>query len=174
MQPPLLPIEALARVLRLARLDGTSVLVLSGAFALVSALTGDGFGTGIGLVIAGAGAIELHGVGLLRAGEFRGVRWLIMAQVLLLLVILAYCGLRLQQMDLSALQTAFDRAMTYPLFRDAWQVQEELGITKDEFLIQNYRLTYRLVAFLTLCFQGGMIWYYLRRREIIRAALAAE
>lgn len=174
MQPPLLPAEAVARVLRLARLDGTGVLVLSGTFALVSALSGDAFGTAIGLVIAGAGAIELHGVGLLRAGEFRGWRWLIAAQALLLGVILGYCALRLHQMDLSALHVAFDRAMSYPLFQEAWQVQEEMGITKEEFLVQNYTLAYRLVAILTCVFQGGMIWHYVRCRNAIRTALAAE
>lgn len=174
MQPPLLPAEAFVRVLRLARLDGTSVLVISGTFALASALTGDAFGTGIGLVIAGAGAVELHGVGLLRGGEFRGLRWLVAAQALLLGVILTYCALRLHQMDLSGLQAAFDRAMHYQSFRESWEMQQEMGVTKDEFLAQNYRLGYRLVAVLTCCFQGGMLWHYLRRREAIRTALTAE
>ena len=36
-QPPLLPEETLARVLRLARFDGMSVLVLGGMFALIAA-----------------------------------------------------------------------------------------------------------------------------------------
>lgn len=174
MQPPLLSDEILARVLRLARMDGLGVLVIAGTFALLSALVGDAVGTGIGLVIAGAGAVELHGAGLLRAGETRGVSWLVGAQLLLLVVIVAYCVFQLIRMDLSALQAAFDRAMSYPFFREAWQMQEELGITKQEFLEQNYRLTYRLVAVATCAYQGGMIWYYLRRREPIRQALGVE
>ena len=37
MKPPLLPAETLRRVLRVAKMNGSSVLVISGLFALVSA-----------------------------------------------------------------------------------------------------------------------------------------
>jgi hypothetical protein len=53
MQPPLLPAETLARLLRLAKLDGTSILVISGAFALVSAAMGDRLGALVALMVAG-------------------------------------------------------------------------------------------------------------------------
>jgi len=52
--PPLLPEETLLRVLRVARLDGLSVLVIAGVFALISALAGDGVGAVVGLLVAGA------------------------------------------------------------------------------------------------------------------------
>ncbi len=174
MQPPRLPAEILARVLRLAKLDGTGLLVISGAFALGSAMLGDKFGAGIGLLIAGAGAVELHGVGLLRYGEYRGIRWLMASQALLLGLILGYCWLKLANMDLAALHVAFQRGMEYPFFRDAWAMQQELGVTETDFLIYHYRLTYRLVAFVTCLYQGGMILYYLRRRDSVRQALATE
>src|SRR5580700_100147 len=67
MQPPKLVSEILRSVLRVARFDGVSVLVLAGFFALVSAASGDVSGAAFGLLIAAAGAIELHGMGLLRA-----------------------------------------------------------------------------------------------------------
>ena len=62
-QPPLLPEEALIRVLRLARFDGTGVLVLSGTFAVMAALGRDVPFAVIGLLGAAAGAVELHGSG---------------------------------------------------------------------------------------------------------------
>ncbi|HXN35586.1 MAG TPA: hypothetical protein VN877_05410, partial [Opitutaceae bacterium] len=73
MQPPKLVSVTLRNVLRVARFDGVSVLVLAGFFALVSAASGDVSGAAFGLLIAAAGAVELHGMGLLRAADRRGV-----------------------------------------------------------------------------------------------------
>ena len=63
-QPPLLPSETLMRVLRLAKLDGMGVLLLGGLFALMAASGGEKPFAIIGLLAAGAGAIELHGAAL--------------------------------------------------------------------------------------------------------------
>src|SRR5262249_17978142 len=93
--PPLLPQETLLRVLRVARFDGTGALILGGTFALMMASEHDFPFAAIGLLAAGAGAIELHGAALLKQGESRGMSWLVASQPYLLLVILAYCALRL-------------------------------------------------------------------------------
>src|SRR5215212_4806798 len=76
-QPPLLSEVTLVRVLRLARFDGMGALVLGGMFALVAAANRDFPFAAIGLLAAGAGAVELHGAALLREGEPRGMRWLL-------------------------------------------------------------------------------------------------
>ena len=55
-QPPLLPAETLVRVLRLAKFDGLSVLLIAGVFALLAATAGDFSGALVGLLAAGAGA----------------------------------------------------------------------------------------------------------------------
>src|SRR5215213_5511646 len=94
-QPPLLPEETFARVLRLARFDGMGALVLGGMFALFAAAARDFPFAAIGLLASGAGAVELHGVALLRQGDPRGMRWLVASQPFLLAVILCYCALRL-------------------------------------------------------------------------------
>src|SRR5262245_17604351 len=60
-QPPLLPEVTLFRVLRLARFDGMGAMLLGGIFALLSASAGDFPFASIGLLAAGAGAVELHG-----------------------------------------------------------------------------------------------------------------
>jgi len=94
MKPPILPAETLRRVTRIARFDGLSVLIVAGGFALLSAASKDISGAVIGLLIAAAGAIELHGVALLRVGR-DGMRWLVSSQLYLMAVILAYAGFRL-------------------------------------------------------------------------------
>jgi hypothetical protein len=116
MQPPLLPEETLIRVYRLARRDGLSVLMIAGAFALLTAAMGDRTGTAIGLLVSAAGAVELHGAHLLREGETRAMRWLIASQFYLMAVILAYCALRL----LSFSPEFIDYALTPDLRFGVW------------------------------------------------------
>jgi hypothetical protein len=163
MRPPLLPAFALRRVMHIARLDGLGVLTIAGIFALASALLHDQPGTIIGLAVAGAGAIELHGVTLLRHGSERGMRWLVGSQLLLLVVILGYVGLRLSHVDI---------AMMRPLLSDAQQqVIVQSGLTVDAFLRLIYKGTYVLVGLLTVLYQGGLTIYYQRRRTAVAAAL---
>lgn len=167
MQPPLLPEETLARVYRLARIDGTGVLLLAGAFALAAAIVGDRTGAVIGLLVAGAGAIELHGTQLLRHGEIQAMRWLIFSQLFLMLVVLAYCAIRLMNFS----PEFIDHALTPELrtaFVQAGYMPEELnGLVR-----RIYYLTYGLVAAGTVIYQGAMIRFYLRRWAPVAQAIA--
>ena len=169
MQPPLLPAETLERVMRRARLDGTGVLALASAFALASAVVGDVFGAGIGLLVAGAGAVELHGAGLLRGGEIRGVRWLVGSQVYLLVVMLGYVGFRLVSYD----ATLINYAVTTDTRRDLIEMgYDDAAIAR---LVEKmYYITYVAVGVVTLVYQGGLAIYYHRRRAALATALAAE
>jgi hypothetical protein len=163
MRPPLLPAFALRRVMHIARLDGLGVLTIAGLFALISALVHDQPGTAIGLAVAGAGAIELHGVTLLRHGAEKGMLWLVGSQLLLLVVILGYVGLRLSHVDVT---------MMRPLLSDAQQqVIVQSGLSVDSFLRLVYKGTYVLVGVLTVLYQGGLTIYYQRRRTAVAAAL---
>ena len=164
--PPLLPEETLIRVLRVARLDGLSVLVISGVFALVSALAGDGLGAVVGLLVAGAGAVELHGATLLEHGEPRGMDWLTGSQVFLLATIVLYCALRLYHPVIEQMRAAMTDEMKISLEAAGWRL--------DEFMHFVYRTTYVAVAIVTTVYQGGMAVYYWRRREAVTRALAAE
>jgi len=149
--------------MHIARLDGLGVLTIAGVFALVSALLRDEVGTVIGLVVAGAGAIELHGVALLRHGAERGMHWLMGSQLLLLVVVLGYVGLRLSHVDI---------AMMKPLLSAAQQqVIVQSGLSVDAFLRMIYKATYVLVGVITLLYQGGLTIYYQRRRTAVAAAL---
>lgn len=168
--PPLLPEEILRRLLRVARFDGFGVLALPGLFALLSAGSGDRTGAFIGLLIAAAGAIELHGADLLRAGESRGLRWLVTSQFYLLAAIAAYCLWRLTHVDLTFVRRAIETGATP-------QIREQIaaaGLTMDQYIAMTYHLGYRLLLLLTVGYQGTMIFYYLRRRAAVRRALGDD
>lgn len=169
MQPPLLPAEILNRLLRLARLDGTVVLALAGAFALASAVGGNRLEVLIGVLIAGAGALELHGAGLLRAGEVRGISWLVASQLYLLTAVLGYVALRL---------VSFDPALINLIMNDTLRQRYlDAGLTHaqiDQVVEWSYYLTYAILGVVTVLYQGGMAIYYFRRRDAAARALDAE
>ena len=169
MQPPLLPATVLARLLRLARLDGAVVLAIAGTFAIASALGGNRLEVLVGVLIAGAGALELHGAGLLRAGQVRGISWLVASQLYLLVAVLAYVGLRLLSFD----PTLINLIMTESLrqrYLDAGLTHAQI----DQVVQLSYYLTYAIVGVLTFVYQGGMAIYYYRRRDAVEQALSED
>jgi hypothetical protein len=162
-QPPLLPEEALARVARLARFDGLSVLVLGALFAIGAAAARDVPFAALGLLAAGAGAVELHGLALLGQHHSRGMSWLIASQPFLLVVILSYCALRLTFVEI-------------PPMPDEWRAMFELsaqrvGLTPAQYFLLLNRITVGVVAVVSVFYQGGMTLYYLRRRAAVARAL---
>lgn len=164
--PPLLPEETLARVHRLARMDGMSVLAISSVFAVLAAMQRDFAGTFVGLAVAGAGAIELHGTALLRDGRERGMNWLVASQLFLLASILTYCAVRLQNFEIPTLPPEL-RTMVET-------TAEQLGMTPDRYVMLTHRTTLWMVAGLSTLYQGGMALYYFRRRDAVARALVAE
>lgn len=163
MQPPLLPLESLIRVLRLARTDGLWALMVATFFALTSAAVGDLTGAAAWLLVAGAGAIELHGATLLREAELRGMNWLLASQFLLLFVVLAYCALRLAHYDPTAMRAAMTAETKASLV--------QAGYEPEEFLRTVYISTYSVMAGVAFIYKGCLARYFLRRREAVAAAL---
>lgn len=166
MKPPPLPEEILRRVLRVATFDGTCVLVIAGAGALLSASWKDGAGALVGLLVAGAASLELHGTGLLRSGDERGMRWLVSSQLCIMASILGYVGYRVSNPDIAALRKLVTPEM-------AEQIQQA-GLSVDQFLGELPRLFAFAVAVATIVFQGAMALYYLRRSAAVEAALRAD
>jgi hypothetical protein len=164
--PPLLPEEVFQRVLRIARFDGWSVVMVASVGAVLAASMGDRVGAGVGVLVAGAGAIELHGVTLLRHSDARGMSWLINSQCLIMISILGYCAIRLGHPELEALRAAITEEMKQQL--------EVVGSSVEEFLALFYRVTYLVVSLVTVLYQGGMAIYYFRRRAAVTAALETE
>lgn len=167
--PPLLPTETLARVLRTARVNGTSVLVIAGGLALLSAAARDVFGTSVGLLVAAAGAIELHGAALVRHGEPRGMNWLVTSQLYLLLVILGYVAWRLTHYDEAFMRSLINADMEQRLSAANMTVEDFLPVLR-----QAYVFAYVAIAVATFIYQGGMALYYNRRRPAIDTALREE
>ncbi|MFM7750642.1 MAG: hypothetical protein ACKPB0_09520 [Opitutaceae bacterium] len=162
-QPPLLPEETLERVERLARFDGLSLLLLGALFAVPAAAVRDVPFAIIGLLAAGAGAIELHGLGLLREGDARGMNWLIGSQPLLLVVIWCYCVLRLLFFE--------PPPMPDGMADLAKAGAAQWGMPVEDYFRRVNQFIVGAVAVIALFYQGGMMLYYLRRREAVAAAL---
>lgn len=165
-QPPLLPDETLIRVLRLARFDGLGALVVGGMLALMAAAGRDIPFAAIGLLGAGAGAVELHGTALLRQGDARGMSWLVASQPFLLAVILCYCALRLWVLELPPIPEAFREVFAASA--------QQWGLSVEEYQRALNRLTAAAVALVATGFQGGMMLYYLHRRAAVTRALAVD
>lgn len=164
--PPLLPEETLYRVVRFARFNGISALVVAGVFGLMCAASKDLPGATIGVLVAGAGALELHGVGLLQYGEKRGVAWLIGSQIYLLVIVLAYIGYRSQHLDLEAVRLVMSAEQRETI--------AAAGLDETEFLRIIATISNAIFGVITLLYQGGMALYYYRRRAPIAAALERD
>jgi hypothetical protein len=165
-QPPLLPKETLQRVLRLAWFDGLSVLVLGTLFAIGAATAKDVPFAIVGLLATGAGALELHGIALLRRAEARGMSWLIASQPFLFVVIVAYCVLRATHFEMPPLPDNFRQLLA--LSAEQWHMSIE-----DYSRMLN-RLTVVVFGVVSFFYQGAMTVYYWRRRTAVRRALEAE
>lgn len=164
--PPPLPHEVLARVWRLASVDGRMLLVIAAVFALFAAAVRDPTGTIAGVLAAGAGALELHGANRLQLSDPRGVRWLVASQLALLGVVLGYITARLL-----LLEPALVAELITPEFAAQFAAA---GISREEipgFVLKVARYGYGALAVGSLAYQGGMAWYFFRRRHVIRQAL---
>lgn len=166
-QPPLLPEAILARVHRLAMLDGMGVVFFAGIYAIGSAADGIAMAAVIGLLGAAAGAMELHGAGLLRYGQPRGVSWLVASQPLLLGVIWAYCVYRLYyNVEIPPIPEFLEDAVR--------RASEQMAMSEAEYASFSYRTTYQVLAILSFFYQGGMTYYYFTRRHAVSRALGEE
>ncbi len=162
-KPPLLPFETLRRVLRLARFNGTVMLVIAGTFALGSASTHDIFSTVVGLLIAAAGAMEMHGAAVLKHGAARGMNWLVASQLYLIVVVLGYVTYGLQHIDVSVMKPLLSAEQTNAIVQTGYTVDAALRLTATA--------CYVIFAVATVIYQGAMTLYYVRRRAAVQAAL---
>ena len=163
--PPLLPAAALARVARVARLDGTTVLVVAAVFVVAALLLRDWAGALLALAAGGTGAAERHGSTLLHARAPHGLRWLVASQLSLLGLVWLYATWRYTHDD-----PQLTTALVEPLLRAQL---EAAGLTMDD-LAPLLRLAHRLTAILlcgaALLYQGGLAWYYARQQPTLAAA----
>ena len=113
----------------------------------------------------GAGAVELHGSALLRQGE-AARHELAHCQPAVLLSFLSYCALRFWLR-----RTAADtRSLPVGLRGEC----AAMGLSVAEYQRALNRITAMAVAVAAVGFQGGIMLYYLRRRQSVGQALAVE
>jgi hypothetical protein len=127
---------------------------------------GERGGALIGLVVAGAGAVELHGAGLLGRGNPRGLRWLVGSQLYLLAAILGYVALRLVSYDPALINLVLTDSLRQR-YLDAGLQPEEMDLVVK----WSYYLTYVIVGMLTVVYQGLMLRFYLRSWSDVQTAL---
>lgn len=164
--PPLLPEETYHRVLRVAYMDGLSVMAVAGLLALAAASMRDLPNAGVGMLVAAAGALELHGVSLLRAGAARGMGWVFASQPYLWFVLMSYCAVQLLTRDVEPLRQALNAGVPGGLAQQ--------GISDEQLAAMFYTPMYGALAIGTTLLQGGMTLYYWRRREAVIAAVEGE
>lgn len=169
MKPPPLPEDVLGRVLRAARANGLSVLIIAALGAIGSLAIGDLEGTAVGLVVAFGGWLELSGRQRLLRGDADGVARLVRAQYVVMGAILVYCVTRLLSFDPDTALSSVTPEMRQELVNEGVDVAAILRLVRILFYTM-----YSVVAVVTLAYQGGMARYYGKRREIVAQALAAR
>ena len=165
-QPPLLPQEVLARVVRLSQMNGRSVLYAAAVFAILGALDRDFIGAGGALIVAGAGAMEVHGSTLLTHRDTRGSNWLVGSQLVCLAGLLVYCVVRILIPQMLPMPE-----WVHPLEQEN---ARQLGLTVPEFERKLYVAVFVLLAVGSVVYQGGLAVYYARRRAAVTRALEEE
>jgi hypothetical protein len=146
-------------------MDGTGVMAVAGISAVYAAADHDQMSTLVGLLVAAAGAIELHGAGLVDHAQTRGMRWLVLSQLYLMAVIFGFVALQMRTGD------GFASLVPDDLVHQAGSLY---GISAD---VLRRSLSVDIAAILavaTLIYQGGMAIYYFRRRSAVNAALRED
>ncbi len=165
-QPPALPSDVLQRVVTIARLDGWSVVGIATVGTIVAAVMGDRTGALIGAGVAAAGGLELAGVRALGRGRAGGVNALVASQLMLLLLIWGYAGLRLW----AGTDALVDQVLTPERVARIAGLGVDTRLL-DELLRRTLPLTYGVIVLATLGYQGGLALFYHRKRGSIGTAL---
>jgi len=163
MKPPLTSEAQLQRLLRMAKTNGLSVVIIAGLGTVLS--LGDWLGMAVGAAVFYGGWTELKGRKQVLGGDVAGVRVLVRSQWIVLAAIEAYCLIKLGFDSSHGVSPELRSAMT------------DLGIDMAEMepsLRRAFYGTYLAVALLTVVYQGGMARYYGRRAGVVREALEAR
>lgn len=158
--------KALKRVTGISRLNGWSIVIVSGLSVLIALAMGDWLSTGLGLLVAGFAGLEVHGNHLLKKRDATGMKWLVRSQMLILALILTYCSSRLGSFDG---ETALAN-----LTPDMEAVLKEAGLNRADILPlvhQIFIALYGAVALVSLVYQGGLALFYRSKTRLVTEAL---
>ena len=149
------------RVMRISLINAWSVTLIAGSFTALSLLGLSLAGVIVGAAVTAAGPIELHGRKALQTNVTQARGWMVGSQVWLMSCVLGYCGWRLMMLDPADPFAVFGAEAGQLM-----QMVDIVGISSAELerlFIQAYRITYGLIAGLTVLFQGGLALYYRSR-----------
>lgn len=164
------PAQVLARTIRVATINGWSVIAFSLIGAALSVAGGDHVGSVVCGLIAIAGAVEVRGARMLTQGDGNGSLLLVGSQMAVLTIVLGYVvgaflsvgpGHVVGRLPGSAVRTLVNSAGMSP--------REALA-----YLAILLRVTYAVTGVGALVYQGGMAIYYRRRAEVIEQALQSQ
>ena len=149
------------KIMRISAINAWSVTIIAGAFTLLSLVGLSIAGVVVGAAVTAAGFMEMHGQKSLQSDPSQARQWMVGSQVWLMSCVLGYCGWRLLMLDPSNPFAVFGEEAGQLM-----QLIDIMGITSAELerlFIQAYRITYGLIAALTVLFQGGLALYYRSR-----------
>lgn len=169
--PPLLPDRNLKRVLAIARGDGWSIVIVASLGGLYSLVTGGWFAAGTAALVVLAGLGELHGRARLLRKDATGLRWLIGAQLFLLVVIWAYAAGRWWFFDPAAMWAELPALAQAEIDRQMHAAGLLPELDRPLFLQVMNGLACFLLVVLTFFYQGGMALYYTLKRRAVTEAL---
>ncbi len=147
----------LKRLLLLSRFNAYSIVIIAATFGLLCVVLWEPAGIFVGAAVTSAGLMEIRGHRRLRAGIPGARKWMAGSQVWLVVCVLAYCGWRL---------LAFDPENPLAVLGDAELLKVTASVAAisqamlEDLVTLVYTLTYKLVACVTLVFQGGLALYY--------------
>jgi len=167
MSSSLTPDQALKKVLKTSRLNGWSVALFAGFCTAIASLLGDSIGILVGAMVVASGIMEVHGNRLLRRRDSRGMRWLVRAQLFLIAVIHVYSISRILSFTG---ELAVENLS--PIIRETIG-ELELNLSEFQTLLRNVvQIVYCAVMLSTWIYQGGLAFYYSRRRALVEQALS--
>ncbi len=146
------------RIMRLSSFNAWSVTLIAGCFTLLSLLGLSVPGIIVGAAVTASGPIEFQGQKALQTDVAQARLWMVGSQVWLMVCVMGYCGWRLMLLDPADPFAVFGEEAGQLL-----QLVEVMGISTAELehlFVRAYRLTYGLIAGLTVLFQGGLALYY--------------
>jgi hypothetical protein len=156
---------AVRRVAITSQVSAVSILLVA-VPALVYELMSPSWVTPLVMIVAAVGVVEYIGHRKVSAGEAKACRMLGINQLVLLGVILLYCVGKIATLDKQIASAGLGSELAglkgEPM-ADRWQ-GSIVGLAKSA----GYAL-YGSVAVLSIAFQGGLAWYYFRRRQAVAA-----
>lgn len=153
------------RIIKISGLNGWSILIVAGLFAVISLLMGDGLGVFVGVAVLISPVMELKGRSLLKQGSPGARQWFSRSQLWLLSVIIIYCVWQL----LGFFYFSSGVADLPPDVREALFAALSVDeATLNAMVGKIYLSVYLTIIFVSVLYQGGLLLYYRRHVPAIK------